>query len=344
MKNKCMNIKLLSEKYNVRKITEEDIPSVYRLMCGNPQYFHYCPPKPSEETVREDMQALPQHMTEEDKYYLGFFQKDDLTAVMDLIIGYPDEDTAFIGFFMMDRALQGKGEGSKMIAESLQYLSSLGFKRAMLGRVKGNPQPEAFWEKNQFVPTGTEIVQESYTVVAMERELHAMEKKLIILRGNSGSGKTTVARAVQKMAGRNILLLSQDNIRREMLNANDGINTKALPLLQDLLAYGYSHCSLVILEGILNAKWYRDLFEQAIRLYGKDNIYAYYFDIPFEETLRRHQTRPNHLEFGEEEMRDWWKAKDYLNCIEESLFTETDTEEDEINRICSDAGVKYRSN
>ena len=39
------------------------------------------------------------------------------------------------------------------------------------------------------------------------------------------------------------------------------------------------HSEIVILEGILNAEWYRALFELAVALYGK-NIYAYYFDIP----------------------------------------------------------------
>lgn len=46
--------------------------------------------------------------------------------------------------------------------------------------------------------------------------------KLIILRGNSGSGKTTVARALQRKFGRNTLFLSQDTVRREMLWAHDG--------------------------------------------------------------------------------------------------------------------------
>lgn len=41
---------------------------------------------------------------------------------------------------------------------------------------------------------------------------------LIILRGNSGSGKTTVAKELQKRFGRNTMLIFQDNIRREMLN------------------------------------------------------------------------------------------------------------------------------
>lgn len=41
--------------------------------------------------------------------------------------------------------------------------------------------------------------------------------KLIILRGNSGSGKTTVAKALQKKLGRNTMLISQDEVRRNML-------------------------------------------------------------------------------------------------------------------------------
>ena len=37
-------------------------------------------------------------------------------------------------------------------------------------------------------------------------------KKIIILRGNSGSGKTTVARALQKKFGYNTMMISQDEM------------------------------------------------------------------------------------------------------------------------------------
>ena len=36
--------------------------------------------------------------------------------------------------------------------------------------------------------------------------------KLIILRGNSGSGKTTIAKELQNSFGRNTMLISQDVI------------------------------------------------------------------------------------------------------------------------------------
>lgn len=162
--------------------------------------------------------------------------------------------------------------------------------------------------------------------------------KLIMLRGNSGSGKTTVAKALQELFGRNTMVLSQDMIRREVLKARDGIDPPALPLIKQMLQYGSENCEVVIMEGIFVAEWYRELFEEAIKLYGSD-IYAYYFDIPFEETVRRHQTRSKAAEFGADEMRKWWVEKDYLDLIKETTIAE-DMGKDEIvqeiySRVCN---------
>ena len=49
----------------------------------------------------------------EQKYYIGFFENSMLVAIMDLIDGYPNSNSAFIGFFMMSRTLQGVGIGSR---------------------------------------------------------------------------------------------------------------------------------------------------------------------------------------------------------------------------------------
>ena len=96
--------------------------------------------------------------------------------------------------------------------------------------------------------------------------------RLIIVRGNSGSGKSSVAKALQKEIGRNTLLISQDTVRREMLWAHDGSETTALPLLIYLLEYGYRNSEITILEGILKASWYEPLFERAMQLFEDSNI------------------------------------------------------------------------
>jgi adenylate kinase family enzyme len=143
--------------------------------------------------------------------------------------------------------------------------------------------------------------------------------KLIILRGNSGSGKTTTGKALQRKFGHRTMLISQDVVRREMLFVKDGNNPEASQLLLELARYGKSNCNIVIIEGILNSKWYKNLFESLLVEF-KDQIFAYYFDIPFKETLNRHQQKPNAHEFGEKEMREWWNEKDLLDIIPEILL------------------------
>ena len=66
-------------------------------------------------------------------------------------------------------------------------------------------------------------------------------------------------------------------------------------------------------------EWYSPLFKTANELYGMD-IYAYYFDIPFEETVRRHNTRDKKQEFGEEDMRRWWREKDFSSVFNEKII------------------------
>lgn len=159
--------------------------------------------------------------------------------------------------------------------------------------------------------------------------------KLIILRGNSGSGKTSTAKRLQQRIGRNTLIISQDVIRRDMLWVKDGTGTPSLPLLIDLVRYGRSHCAVTILEGILDSKVYEQLFHVCIEEYGK-NIYAYYYDLVFEETLRRHQTKPNCNEFGEDAMRSWWNEKDYMKVIAEKTILGAMSQDDTVEMICHD--------
>ena len=153
--------------------------------------------------------------------------------------------------------------------------------------------------------------------------------KLIIVRGNSGSGKTSLAKALQKKFGRNTMLISQDMVRIQMLNAKD---VQALPLLIKLLQYGRQNSEITILEGILDSEYYTPLFQTALEEYGS-NIFAFYYDLPFEETLLRHNTKPNKAEFGEQDLRRWWKEKDYIGIIPEKIITKDMSLEDTVELL-----------
>ena len=71
-------------------------------------------------------------------------------GLIDLITAYPDDETAFIGFFMLNIKYQHKGIASRIIKESIEYLKTEGYKKMRLGVDKGNPQSFSFWKKNGF--------------------------------------------------------------------------------------------------------------------------------------------------------------------------------------------------
>lgn len=145
-----MDISLLSKKLKVRKLDLNDVAIVYDMSCENEIFYKYHPLFVTKESIREDMKALPPNKSYEDKYYIGFFENDSLVAIMDLILGYPTEETAFIGLFMTNVQYQKKGVGSNIVADVCDYLKQLSYKKVRIGVDKENPQSNAFWLKNGF--------------------------------------------------------------------------------------------------------------------------------------------------------------------------------------------------
>src|SRR5699024_7306255 len=137
-----------------------------------------------------------------------------------------------------------------------------------------------------------------------------MESKLIIIRGNSGSGKTTTAKNLQNYLGSGTLLVSQDVVRREMLNVQDREGNLSIDLIRQIEEYGKNKCEYIIVEGILYKKRYGEMLKSLIQFYDQ-KAYTFYFDLPFEETALRHNSRKKKMEFGEDLLRDWWNPNDF---------------------------------
>lgn len=162
-----------------------------------------------------------------------------------------------------------------------------------------------------------------------------MDSKLIILRGNSGSGKTTTALKLQELLGEATLVVSQDVVRRDMLKVNDREGNLSIELIKQIAEYGLGKCPVVIVEGIMVNERYKNMLLDLIHTF-KPNVYAYYFDLPFDETLDRHKKRTKVNEFGEKEMRSWWNEKDYLGIPHERMIPKELTQEEVVQIIVND--------
>lgn len=146
-----MELSALSKKYNVRRLDKNDVDMIYEMMSKNHNFYKYHPPFVTKDSILDDMTVLPPGKSSADKFYVGFFVKESLAAVMDLVLDYPTKDIAYIGLFMTNTQYQNKGVGTEIIGEVKLYLKSLGFKEIQLGVDKGNLQSYSFWTKNNFV-------------------------------------------------------------------------------------------------------------------------------------------------------------------------------------------------
>ena len=143
-----MNINRLSKHYRTRKLTESDTDIIFDLCKDNKTYYRYHPPFVTKQSIIDDLKALPPDKTCEDKYFIGFFEYEALVGLIDLITAYPDDETVFNGFFMLNIKYQHKGIASRIIKESIEYLKTEGYKKIRLGADKGNHQSFSFWKKN----------------------------------------------------------------------------------------------------------------------------------------------------------------------------------------------------
>ena len=174
-KNRILKLDCLlvdnSTRFEVKRLNEADADKILRLCKGNPLFYEYHPPFATRESILEDMSALPPHKTYRDKYYVGFYEGDLLVAVLDLILNYPQEGTAYIGFFMVDASCQRQGLGSGIVQGIAGSLKKIGFVKIRLAIDEGNPQSEAFWTKNGFVKTDERHPNDFSAYLPMERKL-----------------------------------------------------------------------------------------------------------------------------------------------------------------------------
>jgi hypothetical protein len=162
--------------------------------------------------------------------------------------------------------------------------------------------------------------------------------KLIVLRGNSASGKSSVAAGIRSRCGRGLAIVGQDNLRRVVLREHDRPGAANIGLISLTARYALDHGFHVIVEGILYASHYGDMLAE-LTADHRGMTRLYYMHVPLAETLRRHATKPPATEYGEAEMSAWYRELDLLPGVTEMIITEDASLDGTIQAIISDAGL-----
>jgi predicted kinase len=165
--------------------------------------------------------------------------------------------------------------------------------------------------------------------------------RLIVLRGNSGSGKSTVAMALRESYGRGVAWVSQDLIRRDILKEKDRPGGANIGLIDQVVRYSLENGYHAVLDGILYADRYEQMLAGLKRDYAGRSSF-YYLDVTMGETLRRHALRPQASEFGPDALREWYRPRDLLTSVQERIVPERSTLQQTVDLILADTQLLGR--
>lgn len=170
-----------------------------------------------------------------------------------------------------------------------------------------------------------------------------MSSKLIVLRGPSGAGKTTVATLLHERAINKTALFDQDYYRHVMFN-NPHTDLEAprfvmFAAVKAALQHGYD----VIIEGFMGMGKYKPYFDELLTHHPTGN-YFFYMDVAFNETIRRHQTRHKAKPFSETHMRELYAKTSPSGYSDEVTILESASAEDAYQLIVKTVGIPVSDN
>ncbi|MEU0873222.1 AAA family ATPase [Nocardia brasiliensis] len=158
---------------------------------------------------------------------------------------------------------------------------------------------------------------------------------LVTLRGNSASGKSTVAAAVQRRFERSrCVVVPQDVVRRQMLRESDEPGAFNVELIAQIAQACLTSGRVVIVEGILDAHRYGPMLARLTTEAPRSLHYG--FDLTLAETRARHAGRPQAATIPEQMLAQWYHGWQPLPGIDEVRIDATWTCEQIADRIYSD--------
>jgi hypothetical protein len=162
--------------------------------------------------------------------------------------------------------------------------------------------------------------------------------RLIVIRGNSASGKSAVAAEIRRRHGLGLAIVGQDDLRRQVLRERDVPGGANIDLIDLTARFALDRGFDVIVEGILYADHYGEMLT-ALIADRVGSACAYYLDVPWAETLRRHASKPQAAEYGESEMRAWYRERNLLPGGVEQVIPDWSALDETVRRIMVESGL-----
>ena len=141
----------LRTSHTTRILTHEDLPRLMDFYDTCTEYTALLSGEitPSDVLAHELLEECPEGRGPEHKSVGGIFEEGgDLVGVLDLIQGYPTEETWFLGLLLLHPRIRGGGLGAQVLDAVKREIPRHGGQKLRLAVLHNNPRALHFW-KNQ---------------------------------------------------------------------------------------------------------------------------------------------------------------------------------------------------
>lgn len=164
------------------------------------------------------------------------------------------------------------------------------------------------------------------------------DTRLVVIRGNSASGKSSVAQGLRDHYGHGVAIVGQDGIRRNVLREHDTTGGTNIALLGSIARHALDAGFHVVLEGILYADRYSHMVSSLVRDHRGVSA-CYYLDVPLEATLARHASKADAAyreQVTNTHLTAWYRELDLLPGGLETVIPAASTLQETVARIMRD--------
>ena len=153
-----MNLEKYLRNYNIKQITESNYMELAEIYTSNDEFFLITEGKKSDVSgIKNNISSVPPNFDLENKLALSFWRQGKPIAILDLLKGYPDKESIWIGLLLIHGIIQGEGIGSEIVDGIIKSADAEGFSSLQLGVVESNKKGLKFWEKQGF-----QVMRESF--------------------------------------------------------------------------------------------------------------------------------------------------------------------------------------
>ena len=145
------NMQLRLPEFDIERITTDDFEKYEEIFYCNKEYYMLTDGQvANKDTIIETIEYCPSDFPKENVFNIGFAYNGKPVCSLFALYGYPDEQTFYIGLFLMNEDFKKQGIGTKVIKTLFASVSDTVIEKFCLSVQDNNISGCKFWKNLGF--------------------------------------------------------------------------------------------------------------------------------------------------------------------------------------------------